>query len=76
MSFISVMDYSVSQINPPCEDLVDVNGGMMHIDGFGNYNLSVHGAPGSPLFKEFQHMDGLRNLNFIGFAAFHRDLRS
>ncbi|OMP07933.1 hypothetical protein COLO4_06922 [Corchorus olitorius] len=49
MSFISLMDYSVSQINPPSEDLVDVNGGMMHIDGFGNYNLSVYGAPGSPL---------------------------
>lgn len=39
MSFISLLDYSVSQTNPPSID----------IDGFGNYNLSVYGAPGSHL---------------------------
>lgn len=39
MSFISLMDYSVSQTNPLAED----------IDGFGNYNLRIWGAPGSHL---------------------------
>ncbi|KAE8735470.1 putative inactive purple acid phosphatase 28 [Hibiscus syriacus] len=39
MFFISLMDYSLSQTNPPSED----------IDGFGNYDLSVYGAPGSRL---------------------------
>ncbi|KAK8598012.1 hypothetical protein V6N13_095404 [Hibiscus sabdariffa] len=39
MSFISVMDYSLSQTNPASKD----------IDGFGNYDLSVYGAPGSSL---------------------------
>ncbi|KAF6155643.1 hypothetical protein GIB67_034738 [Kingdonia uniflora] len=46
MSFISLMDYSVSQINP-----CDMNKGSVksHIDGFGNYNLRVHGAFNSDL---------------------------
>ncbi|XP_061352692.1 probable inactive purple acid phosphatase 28 isoform X2 [Gastrolobium bilobum] len=49
MSFISLMDYSVSQINPSADNLTDpTKGGMMtKIDGFGNYNLRVYGAPGS-----------------------------
>ncbi|XP_010259863.1 PREDICTED: probable inactive purple acid phosphatase 28 isoform X2 [Nelumbo nucifera] len=42
MSFISLMDYSVSQINPP--GIATEN-----IDGYGNYNLQVHGAFGSDL---------------------------
>ncbi|XVF47611.1 hypothetical protein PTKIN_Ptkin03bG0123900 [Pterospermum kingtungense] len=50
MSFISLMDYSVSQINPPSKGPNNANGGMISdIDGFGNYNLSVYGAPGSHL---------------------------
>lgn len=51
MSFISLMDYSVSQVNPSAEDLSSpVKGGMVtNIDGFGNYNLRVYGAPGSHL---------------------------
>lgn len=51
MSLISLMDYSVSQVNPMVRDpsghaekvILD------RIDGFGNYNLMVHGAYGSPL---------------------------
>ncbi|KAL1217450.1 putative inactive purple acid phosphatase 28 [Cardamine amara subsp. amara] len=44
MTFLSLMDYSVSQINP----LVEENKGAMRlIDGFGNYRVRVHGAPGS-----------------------------
>ncbi|KAJ6742039.1 INACTIVE PURPLE ACID PHOSPHATASE 28-RELATED [Salix viminalis] len=51
MSFISLMDYSVSQTNPPVDDLSSVTEGDMtkNIDGFGNYNLRVYGAPGSHL---------------------------
>ncbi|KAI3974487.1 hypothetical protein MKX01_017980 [Papaver californicum] len=44
MSFISLMDYSVSQVNP-------LGGVVSDIDGFGNYNLEVYGAPGSNLFN-------------------------
>lgn len=49
MSFISLMDYSVSQVNPVAEDLSNLakEGRMQDIDGFGNYNLRVYGAPGS-----------------------------
>ncbi|CAI8589884.1 unnamed protein product [Vicia faba] len=39
MSLISLMDYSVSQVNPS----------DAKIDGFGNYNLRVYGALGSML---------------------------
>ncbi|KAK1316265.1 putative inactive purple acid phosphatase 28 [Acorus calamus] len=39
MLFISLMDYSVSQVNPP----------LTSIDGFGNYDLRVNGAFGSDL---------------------------
>ncbi|EEF44130.1 probable inactive purple acid phosphatase 28 [Ricinus communis] len=51
MSFISLMDYSVSQINPSAGDLSDSGKGsmMVDIDGFGNYDLKVYGPPGSPL---------------------------
>ena len=50
MTFISLMDYSLSQINPP-EDPSDPAIGRLlgDIDGFGNYNLSVNGAAGSLL---------------------------
>ncbi|KAK7329137.1 hypothetical protein VNO77_23283 [Canavalia gladiata] len=49
MSLISLMDYSVSQINPS-DDLNPTKGGVKtKIDGFGNYNLRVYGAPGSML---------------------------
>lgn len=44
MAFISLMDYSVAQVNP--HSLPDE---LSRIDGFGNYNLAVHGAAGSPL---------------------------
>lgn len=50
MSFISLMDYSLSQTNPPSKDINNVKRGMfLDIDGFGNYNLSIYGAPGSHL---------------------------
>ncbi|XP_027368370.1 probable inactive purple acid phosphatase 28 isoform X1 [Abrus precatorius] len=51
MSLISLMDYSVSQINPSDDDLTNPTKGgkMTKIDGFGNYNLRVYGAPGSML---------------------------
>ena len=51
MSFISLMDYSVSQTNPSAEGpSSSLKGSMMtDIDGFGNYNLRVYGAPGSHL---------------------------
>lgn len=49
MSLISLMDYSVSQINPSADSLTNSAKGhkMSKIDGFGNYNLRVYGAPGS-----------------------------
>lgn len=43
MSLVSLMDYSVSHVNPPSA------GGTMRIEGFGNYHIKVHGAPGSGL---------------------------
>ncbi|XP_010451836.1 PREDICTED: probable inactive purple acid phosphatase 28 [Camelina sativa] len=48
MTFLSLMDFSVSQINPPEEDGTK-GGTVKSIDGFGNYQLRVHGAPGSVL---------------------------
>ncbi|XP_057433097.1 probable inactive purple acid phosphatase 28 isoform X1 [Lotus japonicus] len=45
MSLISLMDYSVSQINPSADGFTNPT----KIDGFGNYNLRVYGAPGSML---------------------------
>lgn len=47
MFFISLMDYSLSQVNPLAEDLLGER--MQDIDGFGNYDLRVYGAPGSYL---------------------------
>ncbi|KAJ0965596.1 hypothetical protein J5N97_026734 [Dioscorea zingiberensis] len=44
MSFISLMDYSISQVNPP-----SVAGGTMRIEGFGNYHIKVYGPFGSGL---------------------------
>ncbi|CAK7345686.1 unnamed protein product [Dovyalis caffra] len=51
MSFISLLDYSVSQTNPSVEDASRATKGdiITDIDGFGNYNLEVYGAPGSHL---------------------------
>lgn len=51
MSLISLMDYSISQINPSTYSLTDSTKGrtMNKIDGFGNFNLRVYGAPGSML---------------------------
>ncbi|KAF8369401.1 hypothetical protein HHK36_013521 [Tetracentron sinense] len=48
MSFISLMDYSVSQINPSA-DHPDDRTAVVDIDGFGNYDLRVNGAFGSSL---------------------------
>jgi len=48
MTFLSLMDFSVSQINPLVED--ETKGDTMRlIDGFGNYRVRVYGAPGSVL---------------------------
>lgn len=51
MSFISLMDYSLSQVNPSTEDISDPTKRrrVADIDGFGNYDLRVWGAPGSHL---------------------------
>ncbi|KAJ8543065.1 hypothetical protein K7X08_005588 [Anisodus acutangulus] len=51
MSFISLMDYSVSQTFPSTKVNSDSKEQqpMTNIDGFGNYNLEVWGAPGSYL---------------------------
>ncbi|KAF3452707.1 hypothetical protein FNV43_RR03140 [Rhamnella rubrinervis] len=51
MFFLSLMDYSVAQTNPPAEDFsnIDKGGRKKHIDGFGNYNVRVYGPPGSHL---------------------------
>ncbi|KAG2310766.1 hypothetical protein Bca52824_022323 [Brassica carinata] len=48
MTFLSLMDFSVSQINPLVGD-DDDQSALRLIDGFGNYRLRVHGAPGSVL---------------------------
>ncbi|CAL1357610.1 unnamed protein product [Linum trigynum] len=62
MSFISLMDYSVSQVNP----WADVPANYVElpkrrkIDGFGNYDLHVYGPPGSVLAN-----DSVMNLYFL-----------
>ncbi|XP_077216699.1 purple acid phosphatase 28 [Tasmannia lanceolata] len=48
MSFISLMDYSISQLNP-FTGSSDAEFSVADIDGFGNYNIRVHGASGSDL---------------------------
>ncbi|KVH95005.1 Metallophosphoesterase domain-containing protein [Cynara cardunculus var. scolymus] len=54
MSFISLMDYSLSQPNPSTEDTSDPAKQQVitDIDGFGNYDLRVWGAPGSYLANQ------------------------
>ncbi|CAH9115927.1 unnamed protein product [Cuscuta epithymum] len=50
MSFISLMDYSLSKTFPSAEEAAydpRNQNQAPHIDGFGNYNLRVWGAPGS-----------------------------
>ncbi|KAL3332064.1 hypothetical protein AABB24_032598 [Solanum stoloniferum] len=71
MSFISLMDYSVSQTFPMEQQP------MTNIDGFGNYNLEVRGAPGSYLSNssilnlyfldsgDRAIVDGVRTYNWI-----------
>lgn len=49
MSFISLMDYSVAQINPFVSYLSKAKEKYEHIDGFGNYDIQVNGALGSEL---------------------------
>ncbi|KAG8376402.1 hypothetical protein BUALT_Bualt09G0059800 [Buddleja alternifolia] len=46
MSFLSLMDFSLSQTFPSPED-GSISSQVPKIDGFGNYNLGVWGAPGS-----------------------------
>lgn len=48
MSYLSVMDYSVSKINPLSDDPSDRQR-FVEVDGFGNYNIEVNGAFGSEL---------------------------
>lgn len=50
MTFMSLMDYSVSQVNPP--------GFLVH--GFGNYHIGIHGSFGSELVNT-----SLLNLYFL-----------
>lgn len=50
MMFLSLMDYSVSQVNPP--------GFLVH--GFGNYHVGIHGPFGSELVNT-----SLLNLYFL-----------
>ncbi|XP_051150705.1 probable inactive purple acid phosphatase 28 isoform X2 [Andrographis paniculata] len=49
MSFLSLMDFSLSQTFPSVEDTFNPNKKtpIPKIDGFGNYNLKVWGSPGS-----------------------------
>ncbi|XP_022135352.1 probable inactive purple acid phosphatase 28 [Momordica charantia] len=50
MSLISLMDYSVSQTNPPVNYSPSTGSQMIrNIDGFGNYDINIYGAPGSHL---------------------------
>ncbi|KAK1409733.1 hypothetical protein QVD17_36262 [Tagetes erecta] len=51
MSFISLMDYSLSQPNPLTQDLTKQEA-ITDIDGFGNYDLRVWGPPGSRLANQ------------------------
>ncbi|KAF3783808.1 putative inactive purple acid phosphatase 28 [Nymphaea thermarum] len=49
MSFISSMDFSVSQVNPFVDNLSSLDGRFIEIDGFGNYHVQINGASGSGL---------------------------
>lgn len=48
MSYLSVMDYSMSMINPLSDDPIDRQR-LTEVDGFGNYNIEVKGAFGLEL---------------------------
>lgn len=50
MSFISLMDYSVSKTFPSADDNLESSSQnpVKRIDGFGNYDIRVWGAAGSP----------------------------
>ncbi|XP_042482495.1 probable inactive purple acid phosphatase 28, partial [Macadamia integrifolia] len=83
MSFISLMDYSVSQINPSMSDSADGVESTVAIDGFGNYNLRVQGAFGSDLANtsilnllfldsgDRATVDGLRTYGWIKESQLH-----
>ncbi|PON79509.1 Phosphoesterase [Parasponia andersonii] len=85
MFFISLLDYSVSQINPSVEELSDVTKIGKHgsIDGFGNYNLRVFGAPGSHLVNssvlnlffldsgDRETVEGIRTYGYIKQSQLH-----
>ncbi|XP_057746026.1 probable inactive purple acid phosphatase 28 [Arachis stenosperma] len=75
MSFMSLMDYSVSQINPSFDGLTrTTKGGVTtKIDGFGNYNIKVYGAPGSTMANS-----SILNLFFLdsGGRAFYQGFRT
>ncbi|KAI9112492.1 hypothetical protein K1719_016415 [Acacia pycnantha] len=62
MSLISLMDYSVSQVNPWSDGLPNPtqHGITSNIDGFGNFHLRVYGAPGSTLANS-----SIMNLYFL-----------
>ena len=66
MSFISLMDYSMSQINPSVSGLTNSSEGAVRtiIDGFGNYDIGVYGAPGSTLANS-----SVMNLFFLDSGA-------
>lgn len=49
ISFISSMDFSVSQFNPSVDNLPSLDGRFIEIDGFGNYHVQINGASGSGL---------------------------
>ncbi|ERN07460.1 probable inactive purple acid phosphatase 28 isoform X4 [Amborella trichopoda] len=49
MTYLSAMDYSVSQVNPVTYGYSDGEKKVREIDGFGNYNIEVSGAIGSEL---------------------------
>lgn len=77
MSFISLMDYSLSQINPFGK------GSNAHIDGFGNYNIQIYGASGSALVNtsilnlyfldsgDRETVEGIRTYGWIKESQLH-----
>ncbi|KAJ7955845.1 Inactive purple acid phosphatase-like protein [Quillaja saponaria] len=75
MSFISLMDYSISQLNPPAENPSNIDKGeiMTNIDGFGNCDLRVYGALGSNVANS-----SVLNLFFLdsGDRVLHQGIRT
>jgi hypothetical protein len=84
MTFMSLMDYSVSQVNPP--------GFLVH--GFGNYHVGIHGPFGSGLVNtsllnlytswiagivkwsmESKLMVGSENLSLLGSVLLQKNFR-